>query len=137
MRSMTSITVQQPTSRLRAVLSANAATSLAAGVAGLAFASWWSEQLDIDSTAWTRIVSAALIVFAVDVALAARARPGRLRQLTAAISVIDLAWVAATVAVVAVGALNGTGVAVALVAGVGVLDFALLQLWLRTRMPAD
>jgi O-antigen/teichoic acid export membrane protein len=137
---MSAITASSPSRtdqserRLRAVLSVNAVTSLVAGAAGLLAANWWSDRLGIDSSAWTRIVSAGLVLFALDVAFVARARTGRLRPLAAAVSAADLAWVVATVVVVAVGALNGAGVAVALAVGVAVLDFALLQLWYRSRL---
>jgi hypothetical protein len=45
-----------------------------------------------------------------------------------------VAWVLATIVVLVSGALNATGVVVAVVIGVGVADFALLQLWFRRRM---
>lgn len=123
-----------PERRLRTVLAFNAATSLLTGVTGLAAAGWWSDRLGIGSPGWTRLVSAGLVVFALAVALVARTRPGPLRRLAALVSIADLAWVAATIAVIAAGALNGAGVVVALVVGVGVADFALLQLWFRRLM---
>ena len=126
-----------PERRLRGVLALNAATSLAVGVAGLIAADWWSERLGLDSPGWTRIVSVALIAFALDVALAARSRPARLRAGAALVSAADVAWVAATIVVLATGRLSGAGVVVAVVLGVGVADFAALQLWFRHRMGGD
>ena len=139
---MTTIEMAHPTrhtrstaeGRLRAVLTANAATSAVAGVAGLVAAGWWSDRRGSDSPGWVRIVSAGLVLFALDVLLVARARPAALHRWSAVVSAADLAWVAGTVAVIAAGGLNGTGVAVAAVVGVGVLDFAALQLWFRSRM---
>lgn len=126
-----------PEGRLRAVLSVNAATSFATGAVGLAAAGWWSERLGVGSTTWTRVVSAGLILFAVDVLVVARARRRRLRVGAVAVSAADIVWVAATVVVIAAGALNGVGVALATVVGLVVADFALLQLWFRSRMAAD
>jgi hypothetical protein len=130
-------TADTPERRLRAVLSVNAVTSLTTGAVGLAAAGWWSDRLGIGSTAWTRIVSAGLIVFAIEVLLVARSRPRRLRTGAVAVSVADIAWVAATIAVIAAGALNGTGVALGTAVGLVVADFALLQLWFRSRMAAE
>ena len=120
--------------RLRAVLAVNAATSLVAGVAGLAAARWWSEELGVDSPGWVRIVSIGLVLFAVDVALVARSRRDVLRRHAATVSVADLTWVAATAVLVAVGAFSTTGAIIAVVMAVGVLDFALLQLRFRSQL---
>src|SRR5215213_9812940 len=103
MAGMTAITATRPTleraaqpeQRLRTVLGLNAATSLATGVAGLAAAGWWSDRLGVDSPGWTRLVSAGLVLFAIGVALVARAPAEPLRRLAAVVSVTDLAWVAA------------------------------------------
>ncbi|MFP5322218.1 MAG: hypothetical protein ACLGIC_10275 [Acidimicrobiia bacterium] len=119
--------------RLRTVLLANAATSLAAGVVGLAAADALVDELGLGSAGWTRVVSAGLVLFAIDVALGARSR--HLRTTALLTSIADLAWVAATVVVLATVDLTGAGRAVAVVMGVGVLDFALLQLWFRQRLP--
>lgn len=124
----------QPERRLRTVLGLNATTSLLTGVTGLAAAGWWSDRLGIDSPGWTRVVSAGLVLFALAVALVARTPPGQLRRLAAVVSVADLAWVAGTIGVIAAGALNGTGVVVAIVLGIGVADLALLQMWFRRLM---
>jgi hypothetical protein len=121
---------------LRETLTLNAATSLVAGVAGLAAAGWWSGRLGIDGPGWTRLVSAGLLVFAAAVLAVSRARPDRLRAGAAVVSAADLSWVAATAALLAAGAFNGTGVAVAVAMAVGVLAFATLQLRFRSTLPA-
>ncbi|MPY95408.1 MAG: hypothetical protein GEV08_20840 [Acidimicrobiia bacterium] len=126
--------MERPARNLRAVLAANAATSALAGVAGLVAAGWWADELGLPSVAVVRIVSAALVVFAVDVALVARRATGRLRPAALAISLVDLAWVVGTVAVLATVDLTTTGRLVAIVMGLGVLDFAALQLWFRSRL---
>jgi hypothetical protein len=88
--------------------------------------------------AWVvAVVAAGLIVFAVDVALVAGRARGSLRTATALITALDLAWVAATVVVVAVASLTTFGVVVAVGVGIGVLDFALAQAWLRRRLAVD
>jgi hypothetical protein len=136
---MTTITAPLTTStpdaaarRLRTVLSANAATSFAAGIAGLAFTEPIVDALGLQSAGWTRLVSAGLVLFAIDVALGVRS--SRYLANTALLtSVLDLAWVAATAVVVAAVDLTAAGTVVAVVMAVGVADFALLQLWFRRR----
>lgn len=64
-------------SRLRTVLSLNAATSFAGGVLGLLATDRLVEELGLQSAGWTRLVSAGLVLFAIDVALGARSRYGR------------------------------------------------------------
>lgn len=125
---------EQPARRLRAVLAVNATTSFACGVAGLVAAPYWSDTLGIDSTAWIRIVSAGLVLFAVDVALVAARAKAWLPGASLAISVGDLAWVAATGVALATVGFTTTGWILATVIGVGVLDFALLQLWFRRQL---
>jgi len=119
--------------RLRMVLTVNAITSFAGGAVGLAAAPWVSQELGFDHVALTRIVSIGLMLFAVDVALLARTRAEHTIRWSAAVSAADLVWVAATIVLVAGGTLTTAGVVVATVLGLGVLDFAVLQLWLRGR----
>ncbi len=127
-------TTEQPAQRLRAVLAVNATTSLACGVAGLVAAPYWSDTLGVDSTAWIRIVSAGLVIFAIDVAIVAARAKASLPAAGLAVSMGDLAWVAATVVALFVVDFTTTGWILALVIGVGVLDFALAQLWFRSRL---
>lgn len=130
-------TTTAPTSAvqgLRTVLRVNAATSFVAGTAGLLATDRLVDELGLQSTGWTRLVSAGLVLFAIDVALGVRS--SRYLSNTALLtSVVDLAWVAATVVVLATVELTGLGRVLAVVMGVAVLDFAVLQLWLRSRMP--
>ncbi|WP_436794232.1 hypothetical protein [Actinospongicola halichondriae] len=120
--------------RLRAVLAANASTSFACGVAGLVAAPYWADTLGIDSTAWIRVVSVGLVLFAIDVALVAARSARTLSTATLVISIGDLAWVAATAIALTTVSFTTTGWILAVVIGVGVLDFALLQLWFRRRL---
>lgn len=138
---MTTITAPRttttPTSavqRLRTVLRVNAATSFAAGAVGLLAAETLVDELGLQTPGWTRLVSAGLLLFAVDVALGARS--SRHLATTALLtSVLDLAWVAATAVVLATVDLTGVGRLVAVAMGLAVLDFAVLQLWYRSRVP--
>jgi hypothetical protein len=119
--------------RLRTVLRVNAATSFVAGTVGLLATDRIVDELGLQSAGWTRLVSAGLVLFAIDVALGVRS--SRYLANTALLtSVLDLAWVAATVAVLAAVDLTGLGRFLAVAMGIAVLDFAVLQLWFRSRM---
>jgi hypothetical protein len=119
--------------RLRTVLSVNAATSFAGGVLGLLATDRLVDELGLQSAGWTRLVSAGLVLFAIDVALGARSSR-HLANTALLTSVLDVAWVAATVVVLATVDLTGLGQAVAVGMGIAVADFAVLQLWFRSRM---
>ena len=129
-------TESSPLRRLRMVLMTNAATSFAGGAVGLATAPWLSEELGFDHVALTRLISIGLMMFALDVALLARARAERTVEWSAAVSVGDFTWVVATIILIASGMLTTAGVVVAVALGLGVLDFGLLQLWFRGRAKA-
>ncbi len=141
-RSMTTITAPltdttpaTAAGRLRTVLSVNAGTSLASGLLGLLATDRLVDELGLQSAGWTRLVSIGLVLFALDVALGARS--SRHLATTALVtSVADVAWVGATVVVLATVDLTGLGQVVAAVMGVAVLDFAVLQLWFRSRSGA-
>ena len=120
--------------RLRFTLGLNAATSAFAGLVGLLAASWTADLLGVEAVGVVRLVSLALVVFALDVALLERAGRRWLAPGALAVSVVDLAWVAATLVLVGRGVTDGAGTIVALVMGLGVLDFAVLQLWVRSRL---
>ncbi len=123
---------EAPARRLRQVLGVNAATSAAAGLVGLLATDWCVDELGTQSAGWTRLLAAGLLLFAVDVALVARSR-ARLLAGALAVSIADLAWVALTVVAIATVGFTSLGVAAAVVQGLAVLDFALLQLWFRRR----
>lgn len=125
---------ERPARRLRTVLLVNAATSFGFGIAGLVAAPYWSEALGIDSVGWIRLVSAGLVLFAVDVALVAWRAKAALPTAVLAISAGDLTWVVATGVALATVSFTTTGWILAVVIGIGVLDYALLQLWYRSRL---
>jgi hypothetical protein len=119
---------------LRLVLGANATTSFAAGLVGTVAARWTADTLGVGSVGWVRAVSIALLVFAVDVGLVARAEARQMRRFAGFVSGLDVAWVLATAIVVASGSLRGAGVVIAVLMGIGVADFAALQLWFRRQL---
>jgi len=123
------------------VLLANAATSFAGGAVAVSAAGWLSDKTGLDgdnAEDWTRFVGVGLVVFGIAVAVAATNLTGEsLRRATAVISELDLLWVIATVVAVATSSLSGFGWFAAVFSGVGVFDFALLQLWLRRRMVSE
>lgn len=132
-RSVPELRAAEPAGRLRAVLAANSATSAAVGLVGLVAAKFWATKLGLENVIVVRIVSAALIVFAIAVALVALRSASRLRLGAALISAVDVAWVIGTVAVLATAGLSTFGTIVAVVLGIGVADFAAVQLWYRSR----
>lgn len=127
-------TTASPERNLRRVLAVNATTSGVAGVAGLVAASWWAETLGIAGVGWIQLISAGLVVFAVDVAVVAARSTRRLATAALAVSLADLSWVAGTAIVLATVDLTTTGRVLAVAMGIGVADFAVLQLWFRSRL---
>lgn len=127
-----------PGERLKFVLLANATSSFAFGVLAVAATGWVTDRLGLDSgtaTAWTRIVGAGLIVFALAVAAVALELRGCRQQRGAlAVSAADISWVVATAVVIGTVDLSGLGVVLAVVIGVAVLDFAILQVRYARRM---
>lgn len=127
-------TAADPESRLRQVLAVNAITSGVAGVAGLAAADWWAETLGITSVGWVQLISAGLVLFALEVIWVAARASRSLRPAALAVSVADAAWIVGTAVVLATVDLTTTGWVLAVAMGVGVADFAILQLWFRRRL---
>lgn len=123
-----------PARHLPLVLAANATTSGLAGLLAVADSRWVADRIGLDGTGWIQAVGAGLLLFAGAVAAASRLRGRNLARSARAIAAADLAWVAASVAVVEAAELSTFGVVAALVMALGVLDFALVQLWLAARL---
>ena len=122
------------TGRLRAVLRLNAATSLGGGLVAAIASPWVSDTLGIDHVLITRLLGVGLVLFAADVAfLSTRGREALARG-ARLVSAADIAWVLASLVVVATGILTTVGVAVTLLVALGVADFAATQLWFRARL---
>ncbi|MCP5028619.1 MAG: hypothetical protein GY929_20270 [Actinomycetia bacterium] len=126
-------TVSTPESRLRLVLAANAVTSTVFGLIGAIAASPLADLLGVGPVWLVRLVSVGLILFGIDVALTARASTDRLTSGALLTSIADWSWVAATVIIIALGALSTTGAVIMGTIALGVADFAVLQLLFRRR----
>lgn len=122
------------TDRLRLILRLNATTSALGGAIAAIAAGWVSETLGIDHVLLTRLVGIGLILFAADVAYVSTRDEKRMLAETRLISAGDGLWVLATIAVLAAQILTTTGVVVAILVGLGVADFGIAQLWLRSKI---
>lgn len=128
-----------PARALPLVLEANAATSLAAGVVGLAASRWSADRLGLAGTGWVQLGAAGLVLFALGVVGASRLHGGRLSRAARLVSVADVSWVVGTAVLIATSLVSGRGlsalgVAIAAAMGLGVADFAAVQLWLARRL---
>mgnify|MGYP006926212700 CR=1 FL=1 len=129
---------QRATRNLRTVLAVNAASSGLMGLVGALAPQWSADRLGVEGSATAvRLLGIALVVFAAAVAAAATRLHGRhLRAAALEISVADVAWVALTVATIALAELSATGVALAVAHGAAVAGFAALQLHHRRDVTA-
>lgn len=113
----------------------NASTSLVAGLAAVIARGEVAGLLGLDGEGAELailLVGIGLVVFAVDVAFTGlRAADRALARDAGLIAVADIAWVLATVVVLATVDLSQTGQLIAAVMGLGVAVFAALQLRLR------
>ena len=113
----------------------NAGTSLLAGLTAVVARKPVVELFGLDgdrAELVVLLVGIGLVVFAVDVAFTGlRSAGDALSRNVALISAADVAWVVATVVVLASVELSTTGRVVAAVMGLGVAAFAALQIRLR------
>jgi len=123
--------------RLRTVLRLNAALSVSGGLIAAVAAGWVSDTLGVDQVLLTRIIGIGLVVFAADVAFVASRPEPKLLSETRLVSAADALWVVATVVVLVAQILTVAGVVVAVVLGLAVADFALTQLWMRSKALAE
>lgn len=127
-------TISAPVARRRSydllgLLRLDAALCAATGVLAVAAAPAVADVLgpDVTTTA-VRVVGVALLVWAADVALVARASGRLLRRGTVAVAGVNLAWALATVVLVLAGAFSGVGAGLALAVAAVVGGLGLLQL---------
>ena len=121
------------TNRLRLVLRANAASSIAGGATALIAGPWVSRVLGIDHVTVTRLLGVGLIGFALVVLGIAGSNERRLLRESLLVSAGDAGWVLGTIAVIATGVLTATGNIVAALVALAVADFGVTQLWFRAR----
>lgn len=110
---------------LRSVLATNAVFSGLAGAVLAATAGPIADRVGVDPAWPVRAVGLALMVFALDVALVARAPQRWLVRGGKAILGADVAWLAGTAAVLAAGWFSPFGVGAALVTASVVAGFAI------------
>lgn len=117
---------------LRGLLRLDAALCAATGALAVAAAPAVADVLgpDVPASA-VRVVGVALLVWAVDVALLARASDRRRRRGAVLVAGVNLAWEAATVVLVVAGAFSVAGAVVALAVAAVVGGLGLLQLHAR------
>lgn len=123
-------------SRARLALRANATFSTVTGVIGIAAAGWVSERSGIEPTWIIRLVGVGLLVFAADLIRQSRLPEAKLPFALLQTSIADLGWIVATPVVIAVVDLTRAGTIGAIAIAAVVLDLALAQLWLRSKLAA-
>ena len=133
---MTALTTTRATTtedRLRTVLRADAVVTGAVGLLALV----GPTSIYGDAPGWLpRVVGAVLLVVAVDLVVAARWSGSRLRMAGLVCGELALAWVVATVGVLALVDLPWAGREVLLVAGLATLGFAIAELRLVRSLSA-
>ena len=130
---MTALTAPAPalatTARLRSLLRADAALCAVTGLVAAAAAAPVADLLGPDvSTTVVRVVGVALVLYALDLALTSRASDRWQRPAALVAGAGNVAWVVATVLLVAVGAFSTAGAVVALVVAAVVGELGVLQL---------
>ena len=126
--------IRSAAQRLRNTLRLNAATSLFGGLAAAVLSGPLNAILGASSTALVRIVGVCLVVFALDVVVVAGSSIRNLKRYTLLISAADLAWVAASIATIALGWLSTTGAVVIGFVAVMVATFGIRQIFLVRRL---
>ncbi len=114
--------------RLRLVLKLNAATSAISAIAGIVAAGYFADLLEVHVGVVVGL-SIGLLLFAVRVAAVASRAHRRLGQQSRLIAVGDIAWVLGTVVVIVADLVSTGGKVFLGFVAVGVLDFAIAQLW--------
>jgi hypothetical protein len=125
----TSAATGSTTDRLRTLLRADAALCAVTGLLAAAAAPAVADLLGPDvSTTVVRVVGIALVAYALDLAVTSRAAQRWQRPAVLFAGLGNLAWVAATLVLLAVGAFSAVGAGVAVAVGAVVGGLGLLQL---------
>lgn len=115
------------TKGVRRVLRWNAALSGLTGAACLVFAEPLSGMLGPDRPGVVRLVGAALVVFAADLVLLARARRRRLLTGARIVAVLDFGWTAGMAGLALSGVLDPVGIALVVATGIATAEFGWLE----------
>ena len=121
-------------SRVRFALRANATFSTVTGVIGIVAAGWISDRSGIEPAWIVRLVGVGLLLFAADLIRQSRLPEAKLPFALLQTSIADLGWIIATPVVIAVVDLTRAGTIGAIAIAAVVLDLALAQLWLRSKL---
>ncbi|NOX30780.1 MAG: hypothetical protein GXP35_12150 [Actinobacteria bacterium] len=124
-----------PERRLRLILKLNAASSAISAIVGIGAASYFADLLEVHVGVVVG-VSIGLLIFAGRVAAVASRAQRRLAQQSRLIAVGDIVWVVGTVVVIFTDLVSNSGKVLLGLVAVGVLDFALAQLWFARRLAA-
>ena len=123
-------------SRARLALRTNATFSTATGVIGIVAAGWVSDRSGIEPAWIVRLVGIGLLVFAADLIRQSRLPEAKLPFALLQTSIADVGWIVATPVVIAIADLTRTGTIGAIVIAAVVLDLALAQMWVRSKLVA-
>ena len=118
---------------LRLALRANATSSGLFGLGGLIFADQVVDLLGTGTATVVRLIALGLLGFATFVLYVSFQPTSELRGESLLISVGDLVWVASSIVLIAMGLFSTAGTIAAAVIATLVLDFAVLQLWNRSK----
>lgn len=121
-------------SRARLALRANATFSTVTGVIGIVAAGWVSDRSGIEPAWIVRLVGVGLLLFAADLIRQSRLPEAKLPFALLQTSIADVGWIIATPIVIAVVDLTRGGTIGAIAIAAVVLDLALAQLWLRSKL---
>lgn len=117
------------TARQRTLLRVDAVLCAALGLPAAVAPGGVADLLGADaSTTLVRVVGIALVLYALDLAVVSRLADRWQRPVVLAAGVGSLAWMLATVGLVAVGAFSAAAAVAALVLGVAVAELGVLQL---------
>ncbi|MEM8708122.1 MAG: hypothetical protein AAGE98_16785 [Actinomycetota bacterium] len=121
-------------SRARLALRVNAGFSTLTGLTGIAAAGWVSDRSGIEPAWIVRLVGVGLLVFAADLIRQSRLPEAKLPFALLQTSIADIGWIVATPIVIAAMDPTRAGTIGLIAIAAIVLDLALAQLWLRTKL---
>lgn len=121
-------------SRARLALRVNAGFSTVTGLIAIIAAGWVSDRSGVDHTLIVRLVGVGLLVFAADLVRQSRLPAEKLPFALLQTSIADLGWIVATPIVIAIVDLTRAGTIGAIAIAAVVLDLAIAQMWVRSKL---